>query len=259
MNDEDFKPNLKRLSGVYTSFTQDTVVKRQSRYRAQLEYEKTKQGGLIGQDAELFRVPKITDFDSVSGSISFERLYGIRSLAEALSSSLNPEKVIMNVAYSLASIHNSPSIFNDKTTMLSLDCVSQQEPIFIHGDYSTMNLCLDDKDDLVILDWSTATWVGGAGNESGPCYLDLSIFVFSLFFHRPFEAYQIKNPDELVPILIDSYCSKYQHKFELKEFQRYFPKLIDVFLHSPKRLREKIRVFSCLSSVFKVKRCIRKL
>lgn len=249
-----------RPSGVHMVFTEHTVIKYQSIEKAHLEYLKTIRGEEIGRAKNLFRVPSILEFDARSGAITFERLRGLRSLAEALSTSKNPERLIAMVGRALAAIHNEQPIAFEKANISCYGNIKYDQKIFIHGDFSVMNIYFGDgEDDLVILDWSMAAWIGREGIEGRPCYLDLSILILSLFFHRPFEAYRIRKPCTQARVLLQNYYSEFQKEFSLDSFKRYFNSLISVFIFAPRTWRAKIRVFACYPSVQSAKKCVRNL
>lgn len=231
MPDFPVAKSLKRSSGAQLVFTENTVVKYQSVKKTHVEMIKSKQAAAIGNDTGLFSVPRIISHDSVKGSITFERFYGLRDLRETLLEFPSSDELLIRLGKVLAIIHNQLRLPEDLATAVSdTELKLRTRPVFIHGDFSYINIFYSqDRDEFVIIDWSTTTWLGNDGTV-GPCYIDLGIFIKSLFTRHLFIHSSIKNLEDLCLLFLKSYRLESKAGFCLEEFKCYFRAILGKYM-----------------------------
>jgi len=225
--------SLKRSSGAQLVFTDKTVVKYQSVEKMRLELIKSKRAAAIGTNTGLFRVPRIISHDLVKGAITFERFYGLCDLRETLLEFPSLDELLIRLGKILATIHNQLQLPEDITTSVSQTGLQlRTQPVFIHGDFSIVNIFYSiDRDELVIIDWSTSHWLGNDGTV-GPCYIDLGIFINSLFTRHLFIQPVIKNLEELCILFLKSYSLESKAGFCLDEFKCFFKVILNKYLRT---------------------------
>ena len=76
----------------------------------------------------------------------------------------------------------------------------------LHGDFTLANCTYRAlTDELVILDWSAADWLGLKG-DVGPAAIDVAIFLQSTLYRRPFEP-RLRNSRGLVAAFMAGYVA----------------------------------------------------
>lgn len=233
MSESPVAKRLKRSSGAQLVFTDKTVVKYQSAEKMRLEIIKSKRAAAIGTDTGLFSVPRIISHDRDKGSITFERVHGLRNTREVLSEFPSSGELLVRLGKILATIHNQLNLPADIATVLpDMGLKLNTQPVFIHGDFSIVNIFYSiDRDELVIIDWSTSHWLGNGGTV-GPCYIDLGIFIQSLFTRHLFIQPVIKNLEELGILFLKSYSLETKSGFCLEEFKCYFRAILGKYLRA---------------------------
>lgn len=239
----------------------DTVVKYQTAARTRIELAKTQCGAAIGRATSLFATPRIISYDTNAGSITFERLHGLCSLKQALSSSPSPRRLIERVARSLAAIHNDLVLAGDYAVPLpDFGVTLRARSVFVHGDFSTTNIFFAAQhDEMFVIDWSTPAWLAAGVGSVGPCYLDLGILLQSLFDSRPFGPYPIRDPAGLGRTFLDVYCAEASNEVYLEEFHRYFELLLSAFLRIRAREMPNWRFVAYTPSFWRVHRFVRRI
>ncbi len=161
-------------------FLDDRIVKRQRPALARIEFEKTTRATRLGRQTGLFDVPGILDYDEPTGSIGFARLHGYRPLMQVLRGSESHDHLIERVAGALAAVHGHMRLPTDLTVPLHPSLCCDGTDVFLHGDFSTVNVGLTREGRLLILDWAASDLYGGEATL-GPYLLDLAWFTLGLF------------------------------------------------------------------------------
>lgn len=232
MSESPVAKRLKRSSGAQLVFTDKTVVKYQSVEKMRLELIKSKRAAAIGTNTGLFRVPRIISHDPVKGAITFERFYGLCDLRETLLEFPSLDELLIRLGKILATVHNQLRLPEDITTSVSQTGLQlSTQPVFIHGDFSYINIFYSqERDEFVIIDWSTTTWLGEG--TIGPCYVDLAILIKSLFTRHLFMQPVIKNLEELCILFLKSYSLESKAGFCLDEFKCFFKAILGKYLRT---------------------------
>jgi hypothetical protein len=185
----------------------DTVVKIQEPRASRRERLRTEAGREVGQQTGLFMVPEIVSFDDSRGEIVFERLHltGIRQvLSEGRSMALAGR-----AAGVLAAIHGQmePSDSANGSYPDGIGIGLEREPVPLHGDFGMRNIfCIPDSDDIVIIDWANADWIGTDADLGAP-EIDIAVFLISLFHRRVFGPWPISRRHEVARHFLTTYAS----------------------------------------------------
>jgi len=192
---------LQRRSGSLLIFEKDQVRKRQAVAHGEAEYRRTTIGFHIAQETRRFRVPKVLAFNDVSGEITFERIPEMETYLHVLRHVDRPERFVQRAAEVLGAIHSSTNFQQNHLSPCRAGTV------FMHGDFGLENiLYAPHRDELIIIDWSVAYWVNQPHLEfCGDPSLDLSVFLLSLFYRRPFSSNPIPRIHRLARVFLKTY------------------------------------------------------
>lgn len=223
MDDRSVHPSIR------TTLTGDGVIKRQSAEATRLELLKSQRAAAIGRETGLFRVPAVRAHDP-DGSITFERLRDAQSLREALRDRRRQRPLLDRAARALAAIHARLRLPADATIELpDLGVETEGAAVYVHGDFTVENLLLvPARDELAIVDWCAAAWLGGRGTY-GPRYVDLCTLVFSMAHRRWLGPRAIPHVDELVPFFAKRYLEAAGAAASAGELERYSRALLRVY------------------------------
>ena len=258
-HDRDFK--MSRPSGASLIFSADTVVKHfADRQQLCLELEKTRVGAQVGRASGRFDVPRVLGYDLAELSITFQRLHGFHSVRETLFASENTDDILIRVGQALAALHNQDPLPTRSSSCFPDLGVERTPPhVLVHGDFCVTNLLYNaDSDTLVFIDWSPPPW-SSSGGIHGPCYLDPSTLVGSLFIRRPFEPLSIRHPQRRAQVFLESYRAQLRHPFVIEEFRAYFAAHLSAFVDADRRLRAKLRLAACRPSLASARSFVRTL
>ena len=247
----DAEFEIRGASGLRLVFSRDAVVKHhRDPQQMRLELEKTQLGAVAARASGRFEVPRVLAYDFDNLTIAFERLHGLSSLRQVLCGSANVDEVTMRAAQALAAVHGQDPAPNESPSWGPDLGVHMTSPtVFVHGDFSVTNiLCAPDRQRPVVLDWAPPPWLPAVGLR-GPGYLDLSIFVLSLFLRRPFEPLRIADPGRLALIFLEGYRSELRQRLVVEEFKAYFAALLPRFVGAPRNPRAKLRLIACYPSL----------
>jgi len=142
----------------------------------------------IGKDSGLFYVPKVVNFDAGAGQLEFERLSDLVTLLDlAIRKDKRLPGLLKKAGKALATIHRDLALSEEMKHELPPEWMdSEDDNIFIHGDFACINVCFHQpSDELVILDFSAAPMVGRTPTF-GSRYFDILLFVSSIFHGAPF-------------------------------------------------------------------------
>jgi len=214
---------------------EDRVIKRQSPDPARIELEKSKQGESIGRQCGWFCVPRVLDANIDTGTIQFERLHHVVPLWTVLRRGGDTSQLLTNAGRSLAAIHNNLELPDDMSSKMSSVWVggSDWPMTCLHGDFNTENLLVDSRTgQLHIIDWSMNDFSRASLATIGPCYFDLSWFVFSLSRQGYFGLNRIRGIDDKVDAFLLGYFQESRHPCSLDGLRNYLCHVFSPAVHS---------------------------
>ena len=162
-----------------------------------VEAEKSRLAGRIGERSDLFRVPRVLNFDEQAGVLDFERIPDLITYTELVMQRQGPyEELASRAGRALAHVHAELVLHDEMRTPLPPEWLGSERPdVCLHGDFTSNNICVDLGDmSLVIVDWSGAPLVG-RGPTVGPGCFDVVWFVRHLSMVAPF-AQTLRWPAE---------------------------------------------------------------
>ena len=186
----------------------DTVVKIQEPQASRRERLRTEAGREVGQQTGLFMVPEIVSFDDSRGEIVFERLQNLTGIRQALSESRSMA-LAGRAAEALAAIHRQmePSDGAKRGYPDGIGIGLEREPVPLHGDFGMRNIfCIPDSDDIVVIDWANADWIGIDADLGAP-EIDIAVFLISLFHRRLFGPWPVSRRHEVARHFLTTYAS----------------------------------------------------
>jgi hypothetical protein len=187
----------------------DTVVKIQEPRASRKERLRTEAGREVGRQTGLFRVPEIVAFDDSRGQIVFERLQ-LTGIRECLSEAGRSMDLAGRAAGVLAAIHSrmAPSDGTGKGTSPAVGIGLTRRTVPLHGDFGMRNIfCIRDSDDLVVIDWASADWMGVDADLGAP-ELDVAVFLISFFHRRLFGPWPIAHRHEVARRFLRTYAAE---------------------------------------------------
>jgi hypothetical protein len=159
-----------------------------------VEVEKTQRAYEIGLDCDLFRVPRILDYDEVRGVVVLEKINGIQPFFAKIDYC---KSVIERLGRSLAVVHRSLILPQTMVTPLPPELFLPEREVFFHGDFNGQNICINPSTNAItILDWQMTSRHGGKATY-GSRYFDLIWFVNYLLW-KPTIGYLLHDPATLV-------------------------------------------------------------
>ena len=178
-----------------TVILEDTVVKRRDPDQLRVEVEKTRRAWEIAQAGDLFLVPRVLKYNPPGDSAVFERMHGIRSVADPIAFQADCTALLEKVGRSLAVIHQRFRLPDEMKAPLPEELrLTGDTEVFLHGDFNTDNVAVATSDGrLVILDWMT-TDVHGHAATYGTRYFDLAWFINGMFYLPTFR-YLLARPE----------------------------------------------------------------
>jgi hypothetical protein len=188
----------------------DTVVKIQEPGASRRERLRTLAGREVGRRTGLFVVPEILSFDDAGGQIVFERL-SLTWLREAISDPSRSIELVGRAAAALAAIHGHM----ESTEGATVASPAGTRPVPLHGDFGMRNVFhLPDSDDIAIIDWSNADWIGFDA-DLGPPEVDVAVFLMSLFHRRAFGPWPISRRHDVARHFLATYSSASPYGLDL--------------------------------------------
>ncbi len=196
------------------------IVKKVEASKIELEIEVTKLAYQLSQKTDLFTVPEIVAADLANGTITYRYLENIVPLSALLINGELTAEIINNVGKSIRFVHQNLVLTQKKSLDKSYDFLdpTQYRSAFLHGDFTLNNVQYDlTAKKIVILDWSTSTSFGKAGNW-GVVYWDLSKFISSIFISAKVSLFYRKEYENLAYQFIKGYTSNQEELLVLKKF-----------------------------------------
>lgn len=215
------------------TFRDDTVIKHARSDLIRIEAEKTRRAYEIGEASGLFVVPKVLDCDLEKGDLILERFRHIHPLATVVASRQAPMMFAEKVGRVLAVIHNELVLPSQMVFPLP-DCLALPggTEVFIHGDFTTVNVCVRSGDDqLVVLDWRMVDRFGGIATR-GTRHFDLAFFVLTMFIRRVNLSWSASDPAPPATAFLRSYFDGVGDADNHDELGRYMTHFLKVLSDS---------------------------
>ncbi len=197
-----------------------------------IEYEKHREAYALGIKSNLFKVPKIYDYDAQKGIVKMEYFPNI----QRYDSISNPsDELVIKIASSLSFIHDN-LVLADKITSPLISELGSKYKAFIHGDFNGHNVCVDKVNgDIVILDWQTASFCGGKATYESR--------LFDLVWFATYSLRQPKKKDlnffrtiRISKLFIESYMKVTKEEID----KTYFYNYVNSFIQRQLKYRSKV-------------------
>lgn len=188
-----------------------------------IELEKTKQASRVGEQTGLFYVPCIMGSNEKENTIDFEYIDDLCTVQElAVEGYPQLIGIFTRIGVALAAIHNNlvlPS--HIKKNLPDKWMQPDQDNVFIHGDFTLLNVCFHKATDrIVILDWSAAPFMGSQ-YTFGSKYFDITWFVYYIFHFFPARAITRWNAKNMADAFIKGYMEQQQNRLSLNTWRHY--------------------------------------
>jgi tRNA A-37 threonylcarbamoyl transferase component Bud32 len=164
----------------------------------------------IGKNSGLFRVPRVVGFDAEAGLLEFERLDGLVTLLDlAIRKDPRLFDLLKKAGRSLAVIHKQLILPDEMKHELPQEWTdSEDQNVFIHGDFATVNVCFHEQSNsLVIVDWSAAPLIGRTPTF-GSRYFDILWFVNCLFCGVPNKKILNWDAEAMAEAFLEGYAQE---------------------------------------------------
>lgn len=208
-------------------FERDTVIKTAPAVLMGVQVEKTRRAFDIGRNCGLFRVPKVLDYDETKGQAVFEKLT-IAPVATAVPWGWQKIRVAKSLGASLAVIHRELVLPEKMRVGLPSRLASPEDEVFLHGDLSTYNVCVERAlPRLVILDWQMTPAYGGRATY-GTRYFDIIWFIHNLI-NRPQTRFLFGNPvAPVISAFLEAYFSETALFYDSEKLATYATRFFEV-------------------------------
>lgn len=216
-------------------FSEHTVSKTAAPRLMHIEVEKTRRAHQIASTCELFRVPEVLDYDELAGTAIFERIQGIAPIERTVPWGKQYETIARDLGTSLAIIHRELALPDEFRLPLPDAFVLEHNEVFIHGDLTVDNVCVDlARTQIVILDWQMTPLYGGHATY-GTRYFDVLWFIGTML-NRPKTSFLFGNPVAPVArIFMESYFEEAGLANDSDEISRYAKRFFEVEIPRVKR------------------------
>lgn len=177
----------------------------------------------IGKESGFFSVPKVINFDAEAGVLEFERLRGLSTVLDlAVRKDARLPELLDKTGQALAVIHERLTLPEEmKSAMPPAWMGSDDENVFIHGDFACINVCFHEQSGgLVILDLSAAPMIGRTPTF-GSRYFDILLFIGSLFLVAP--CARMFGWDAAA--MSEEFLKGYGNKSSVKKLRHYSPEM----------------------------------
>lgn len=191
-----------------------------------IEVEKTRRAREISYATELFRVPRVIEYDEASGTAIFERL-DINPMSRAVPWGEKRTRLASCLGASLAVLHRKLTLPDTMRIELPEQFSYPHDEVFLHGDLSVDNVCVEKNyPPIVILDWQM-TPVHGGRSTFGTRYFDIMWFISNIIT-RPYTRFMFTNPAApVVNSFIDGYFSASELSYDPKKMYTYAKQFFD--------------------------------
>jgi len=208
-----------------------TIEKSDVPERMRIEVEKTTRAYEIGRSTGLFRVPRVLDHDECRGVAVFEKFGHLQSIRQKLTFSSDYRGLAERMARSLAAIHNLLELPESMSIPLPRELRHEGRSVFIHGDFSFNNVCIDlDDGALVILDWQMTKIHGGIATY-GTRYFDMAWFLSNLFNRRLHHCPFACSASETAMLFLRTYAHAARAELDTEDYRGYLERFVTKMKH----------------------------
>jgi hypothetical protein len=208
-----------------------TIQKSDAPERMRIEVEKTIRAYEIGWSTGLFRVPRVLDHDECRGVAVFEKLGHLQSIRQQLTFGSDYRGLAERMARSLAAIHNLLELPESMSIPLPRELRHEGRDVFIHGDFSFNNVCIDlDDGALVILDWQM-TKIHGGNATHGTRYFDMAWFLSNLFNRRLHHCPFAHSASETAMLFLRTYAQAARTALDIEDYRDYLERFVTKMKH----------------------------
>jgi hypothetical protein len=233
------------------------VVKVQEPGASRRERLRTMAGREVGLRTGLFVVPAVIGFDDERGEIAFERLQ-LTWLREALSASGRSLELVGRAGAALAAIHGQLCL-PDGALARGGAASGATRVVPLHGDYGMRNVFyLTATDQLAIIDWSNADWIGVEG-DVGPPEADVAVFLMSLFHRRVFGPWPIARRHDVARAFLRAYADASPYGFDLQALSRLVAERTPHFHQQTRRRKGRLRALGYRHNLYDLRFFLRRL
>lgn len=203
-----------------------TIQKSDAPERMRIEVEKTILAYEIGQSTGLFRVPRVLDYDERHGVAVFERLEHLESVRRRLTFASDYCELAERMGRSLAAIHDRLELPEPMSIPLPSELQCDGNTVFLHGDFSFNNVCIDgESDEIVILDWQM-TKIHGGESTYGTRYFDMAWFLSNLFNRRLYHCPFGNSTAEIATLFLRSYMQASCAELDIWDYRKYLEQFV---------------------------------
>lgn len=207
-------------------FENDIVVKSAHPDLLRIEVEKTRRAYEISRESNLFRVPRVIDYDDTNGVVIFEKL-NISPMSRAVPWGEKRIKLASCLGASLALLHRKLVLPEEMRIGLPEQFSYPHDEVFLHGDLSVDNVCVGKAyPPIVILDWQM-TPVHGGRSTYGTRYFDMMWFISNIIT-RPYTRFMFINPAApVINAFLEGYFSASELTFDSNRMYIYARQFFD--------------------------------
>lgn len=224
---------MKINKSVYLDIKNHLIVKKTNPLSMKIEYKKHTTAYKLTLKCNLFKVPKIYYYDSRKGVINMEYFSSLQSF----SSFKNPtNEMVIKIANSLSYIHEN-LILKKKINSTSINNIGIKYKTFIHGDFNGKNVCVDNKGNIIILDWQTAKIFGGKATYQSRLFDVLWFATYSLRVPQKKDLNFLRTI-RISKLFIDSYMNASKRKIDPSYFYNYTRVFILNYLKNKKKMKK---------------------
>ncbi|MDC3203874.1 hypothetical protein OA978_00405 [Candidatus Pelagibacter sp.] len=224
------------------NITDRQVVKQSDPSLMKIEYEKHAKAYELGIKSNLFKVPKIYDYDSQKGIIIMEYFPNIQRYD---SISKPSDEIVIKIAECLSFIHDNLTLTNKINSSL-INELGTKYKSFIHGDFNGQNVCIDKLDGkIIILDWQTAPLYGGKATYESRLFDLMWFATYSLRVPRKKDLNFLRTI-KLSKLFIKSYLKTTKEEID----KNYFYNYANSFILKQLKYKKKISTFKIKESLF---------
>lgn len=149
-------------------FTNAEAIKSNDTFNTSLELRKTMLAASISAESKHFYTPIILSFNETE--IKFKKFETFYCLAEAFSAHKAPHKICVNLARSLAAIHNHRPDYGLVYTIPTSNH-------FLHEDFGVCNIFIDSNNFPMIIDWAPPHGKNPLVEPIDPRFVDVVPFI----------------------------------------------------------------------------------
>jgi hypothetical protein len=207
----------------YITISRDTVIKTGDPAIMRIEVEKIARAWEIAERCRLFQVPRVLDYNELTGQVKFEFIPDLCNLRDAVTTEEISRSLMKRIGAALAAIHKNLTLPQEMMLPLPKAYSLEGTEVFLHGDFGLANIYLTQANgNIVILDWQ-ATRKLDVSATYGSRYFDLMCLVYNLFY-RPVGRSRYKMAIRAAPMaqdFLNGYFETSDFAYDRVQFQGY--------------------------------------